>query len=74
MVESVHSKPVKNSIIAENKEVQHLVENCLKARGKWQIDDILEEVNYLSNIKGVLLRNLSRFKHWKLPVTDLSEP
>ena len=45
VVESVNSKPVKNSIIAENEEVQQLVENCLKARGKWQVDETVEEVN-----------------------------
>lgn len=41
----MHSKPVKNSIIAENEEVQQLVEKCLKARGKWQVDETMEEVN-----------------------------
>ena len=44
VVESVNSKPVKNSVIAENEEVQHFVENCLKARGKWQEGEALEEV------------------------------
>lgn len=44
VVESVNSKPVKHSVIAENEEVQHFVENCLKARGKWQDDETLEEV------------------------------
>lgn len=44
VVESVNSKPVKNKIIAETEEVQQLVENCLKARGKWQVDNLVEEV------------------------------
>ncbi|KAJ7373436.1 BCL-6 corepressor-like protein 1 [Desmophyllum pertusum] len=43
VVESVNSKPVKNSVIAENEEVQQLVENCLKARGKWRVDETMEE-------------------------------
>ena len=44
MVESVNSKPIRKSIIAENEEVQQLVENSLKARGKWELDDSVEEV------------------------------
>ncbi|XP_022797309.1 uncharacterized protein LOC111335615 isoform X2 [Stylophora pistillata] len=43
VVESVNSKPIRKSIIAENEEVQQLVENSLKARGKWEVDDSLEE-------------------------------
>ena len=34
VVESVKSKPIKEMVIAENAEVQQLVEDCLKARGK----------------------------------------
>ena len=44
VVESVNSKPIRKSIIAENEEVQQLVENSLKARGKWELDDSVEEV------------------------------
>lgn len=44
VVESVKSKPVKNSVVAESKEVQNFVESCLKARGKWQVDETKEEV------------------------------
>ena len=40
----MNSKTVKNSVIAENEEVQHFVENCLKARGKWQVDETKVEV------------------------------
>lgn len=58
VVESVHSKPVKNSIIAENEEVQQLVEKCLKARGKWQVDETMEEVN-------PCLKSNSLFYSWK---------
>lgn len=44
VVESVKSKTVKNSVVAESKEVQNFVESCLKARGKWQVDETKEEV------------------------------
>jgi len=43
VVESVKSKTVKNSVVAESKEVQNFVESCLKARGKWQVDETKEE-------------------------------
>jgi len=58
VVESVNSKPVKNSIIAENEEVQQIVENCLKARGKWRVDEALEEVH-------LCMKSNPLFKSWK---------
>ncbi|XP_078380644.1 uncharacterized protein LOC144663538 isoform X2 [Oculina patagonica] len=60
VVESVHSKPVKNSIIAENEEVQQIVENCLKARGKWQVDTVEEETNEDDNLKEARKLNVNR--------------
>lgn len=61
VVESVNSKTVKNSVIAENEEVQHFVENCLKARGKWQVDETkVEEGNDEDILKDARKLNVNR--------------
>lgn len=40
VVESVHSKPVKEMVVAENEQVQQLVTECLRIQGKWRGDEL----------------------------------
>lgn len=40
VVESVHSKPIKEMVVAENEQVQKLVTECLRIHGKWHGDEL----------------------------------
>ena len=49
VVEEVHSKPVKETLIAENERLCSIWKESLKAQGKWRGDDLEVDRAFLLN-------------------------